>query len=166
MAKQVVFVLGSDSDLPDLEGGFKILRELGVSFAVRVLSAHRTPHEVAALAESAAKDGVRVLIGVAGLSAALPGVLAAHSLLPVIGVPMGSSTLGGVDALYSVAQMPPGVPVAATGIGASGARNAALIAARILALQDAELGKRLQAWVAAQAEQVRQKDARVRAQYE
>lgn len=161
----IVFVLGSDSDLPQLEGGFELLRHFEVPFEVRILSAHRTPHECAALAESAEKEGAKVLIAAAGMAAALPGVLAAHSKLPVLGVPIGGSALSGVDALYSIVQMPGGVPVAATGIGKPGAKNAALFAVRILALENPDLAAKHRAWVASQRERVLQKDAEVQTKY-
>ena len=162
----IVFVLGSDSDLPQLEGAFDILRSLEVGFAVRILSAHRTPHETAALAENAAAAGTKVLIGAAGMSAALPGVLAAHSQLPVIGIPIGGGALSGIDALYSTTQMPGGVPVASMGIGSPGAKNAALFAIRMLSLEDAALADRLKNYVKAQADRVLAKDADVRSRFE
>lgn len=162
----IVFVLGSDSDLPQMEGGFQLLREFGVPFGVRILSAHRTPKETAAFAETAEQEGVRILIAAAGMAAALSGVLAGHSMLPVIGVPMGGSALQGVDALYSTVQMPGGVPVASMGIGGAGAKNAALFAARILALSDPELRQKLGSFVQAQAERVRRKDTEVRGRFE
>ena len=162
----IAFVLGSDSDLPQLEGAFEILRSLEVGFAVRILSAHRTPHETAAFAEAAAAEGTKVLIGAAGMSAALPGVLAAHSQLPVIGIPCGGGALGGLDALYSTTQMPGGVPVASMGIGSAGAKNAALHAVRILSLLDSDLASRLAGYVDAQSKKVLEKDANVRSRYE
>ncbi|MCB9890608.1 MAG: 5-(carboxyamino)imidazole ribonucleotide mutase [Planctomycetes bacterium] len=163
--KPIVYVLGSDSDLPQLEGGFELLRHFELGFDVRVLSAHRTPHECAELASSAEAQGARVLIAAAGMAAALPGVLAAHSPLPVIGVPIGGSALSGVDALYSISQMPGGVPVATTGIGKAGGKNAALIAVRILALQDADLMRRYKEWIDDQRKAVLAKDREVQARY-
>lgn len=164
--KPIVFVLGSDSDLPQLEGGFELLKQLDVPFGVRILSAHRTPKETAAFAENAEREGVRVLIGAAGMAAALSGVLAGHSTLPVIGIPIGGSALGGIDALYSTVQMPGGVPVASMGIGKAGAKNAALFAARILALSDAALRDRLVRYVESQADRVRGKDQEIRARFD
>jgi len=161
----IVFVMGSDSDLPNLESGFSVLKELGVPFGVRVLSAHRTPVETVAFAESAENEGVEVIIAAAGMAAHLAGVIAAHATIPVIGIPIAASALGGIDSLYSTVQMPPGVPVATMGIGKAGAKNAALFAVRILALVDEKLRDRLKVFVAAQAEIVREKDARVREQY-
>lgn len=165
MAPPIVFVMGSDSDLPVLEEGFALLEKLGVPFGARILSAHRTPRETQEFAERAAGDGVRVLIAAAGLAAHLAGVLAAHSTLPVVGVPMPGSSLGGVDALYSTVQMPGGVPVASMGIGKAGAKNAALFAVRILALQDEDLHERLRRFIAAQAAAVREKDRALRARF-
>lgn len=139
----VGIVLGSKSDLELAEKAAEILRSLAVPYEVRVLSAHRSPAETASYAKEAEDRGVKVLIGVAGLSAALPGVLAAHTRLPVIGVPASGGALNGLDALLSISQMPSGVPVAATTIGSGGARNAALLACRILALSDNQLAARL-----------------------
>ncbi|MFA0889049.1 MAG: 5-(carboxyamino)imidazole ribonucleotide mutase [Synergistales bacterium] len=137
-------VLGSKSDLFVGKKVAETLVELGVTYEITVASAHRTPEDVAAYARKAGGRGLRVLVGIAGLSAALPGVLAAHSSLPVIGIPVSSGTLGGEDALFAVAQMPPGVPVGAVGI--DGGKNAALLAVRILALSDGDLLKRLEAY--------------------
>ena len=141
---KVGILLGSASDLPLAQEAADIFRALEIPFEVSVASAHRTPAHVSAYAASAQERGLSVLIAVAGLSAALPGVVASHTLLPVLGVPVASGSLGGVDALLSVAQMPPGVPVGSLGIG--GGRNAALLAARILALHQPELATRLQLW--------------------
>lgn len=131
-APQVGIVMGSKSDLPAMEAAEKELTERGIRCEVRVMSAHREPDKVADYAKNARLRGLRVLIAGAGLSAALPGVVAAHSDLPVIGVPLTSRTsvAGGLDALLSIAQMPPGVPVGCVGI--DNARNAAVLAARIL----------------------------------
>ena len=141
---RVGVLLGSASDLPLAQEAAEIFRALDIPFEVTVASAHRTPDHVAAYAASAQKRGLRVLLAVAGLSAALPGVVAAHTLLPVLGVPVASGSLGGLDALLAVTQMPPGVPVGSLGVG--GGKNAALLAARILALHQPGLGARLQAW--------------------
>jgi phosphoribosylaminoimidazole carboxylase PurE protein len=131
-APRVGIVMGSKSDLPAMEKAAKELTERGILHEVRVMSAHRDPDMVAEYARNAKLRGIRVIIAGAGLSAALPGVVAAHSELPVIGVPLTSSTsvAGGLDALLSIAQMPPGVPVACVGV--DNARNAAVLAARIL----------------------------------
>jgi phosphoribosylaminoimidazole carboxylase PurE protein len=132
-APRVGIVMGSKSDMPAMEAASKELEERGIGHEVRVMSAHRDPDVVADYAKNAKMRGLRVIIAGAGLSAALPGVVAAHTALPVIGVPLTSSksVAGGLDALLSIAQMPPGVPVACVSI--DGARNAAVLAARILA---------------------------------
>ena len=126
----VLVMMGSESDMPTMEKGVAILREHGVDVQVEVSAAHRQPKRTAELAEGAEAAGHAVVICGAGLSAALPGVVAAHTALPVIGVPVSAGTLGGLDALLSCAQMPPGVPVAAVGI--DNAKNAAHLALRIL----------------------------------
>ncbi|MBL8729797.1 MAG: 5-(carboxyamino)imidazole ribonucleotide mutase [Planctomycetes bacterium] len=164
-ARPIAFLLGSDSDLPVLESAFSTLRELGVGFHVRILSAHRTPDEAGEFARNAKANGVRVLIGVAGMAAHLAGALAAHSPLPVIGVPVDSGPLRGEDALLSTAMMPPGVPVAATGIGTAAARNAALFAARILALSDPALATKVDGARAAERDKTLAKDREVRARF-
>jgi 5-(carboxyamino)imidazole ribonucleotide mutase len=131
-APEVAILMGSKSDMPAMEAAAEELRKRGIQHEVRVMSAHRQPDTVAGYAKNAQLRGLRVIIAGAGLSAALPGVVAAHTSLPVIGVPLTSSTsvAGGLDALLSIAQMPPGVPVACVGV--DNARNAAVLAARIL----------------------------------
>ena len=133
-APRVGIVMGSKSDMPEMEKAGKELEERGIHHEIRVMSAHRDPDKVADYAKTARERGLKVLICGAGLSAALPGVVAAHSDLPVIGVPLTSSTsvAGGLDALLSISQMPPGVPVACVGV--DNARNAAVLASRILSL--------------------------------
>jgi 5-(carboxyamino)imidazole ribonucleotide mutase len=131
---RVGIVMGSTSDEQAMAKAAAALDELGIAYEVVVSSAHRNPERTANYAREAAGRGLRVLIAGAGLAAALPGVLAAHTILPVIGVPLASGALQGVDSLYSIVQMPPGVPVATVGI--DNARNAALLAAQILALSD------------------------------
>ncbi|MDP6418209.1 MAG: 5-(carboxyamino)imidazole ribonucleotide mutase [Candidatus Krumholzibacteria bacterium] len=140
---RVGIVLGSKSDEALLEPMTDVLDRLGVVWESRVASAHRDPALVADFAGSAEERGLRAIIAVAGLSAALPGVVAAHTLLPVIGVPVQGGALQGVDALLSMAQMPRGVPVATVAIGKTGAVNAALLAGRILAVDDREVRDRL-----------------------
>ena len=135
----VGIVIGSKSDEPVIQATVKLLQELGVEHEVTVASAHRSPERVREYAQSAQERGIEVLIGAAGGAAALPGTLAAWTTLPVIGVPLASSELGGIDALQSIAQMPPGVPVACMAVGEWGARNAALFAARILGLKYATI---------------------------
>jgi phosphoribosylaminoimidazole carboxylase PurE protein len=164
--KPIAFLLGSDSDLPVLEGAFASLQELGVGFHVRVLSAHRTPDEAAAFARDAQKNGIKVLIGVAGMAAHLAGALAAHSTLPVLGVPVDAGPLQGHDALLSTAMMPPGIPVAAMGIGKAAGKNAALLAVRILALSDAALAQKLTAGRAKERDKTLAKDAEVRKRFD
>jgi 5-(carboxyamino)imidazole ribonucleotide mutase len=131
---QVGIVMGSQSDMPAMEKAAKALEARGIAHEINVMSAHRDPDKVADYAKTARERGLRVIIAGAGLSAALPGVVAAHSDLPVIGVPLTSSTsvAGGLDALLSISQMPPGVPVACVGV--DNARNAAVLAARILSV--------------------------------
>ena len=132
---RVGIVMGSASDDPAVQETVKALEELGIDYEVRVLSAHRKPQKVMEYALKARERGIEVLIAAAGGSAALPGVLAAWTTLPVIGVPLASSELKGMDALTAIAQMPPGVPVACVAVGSWGARNAAYLAAEILALK-------------------------------
>ncbi len=165
MAKPVTFVLGSDSDLPTIEGGLAILTKLEIGYSVRILSAHRTPEQACALARGAKESGVKVLIGVAGMAAHLAGALAAHSLLPVLGIPVDAGPLKGQDALLSTVMMPPGVPVGTLGIGSSGAKNAALLAARILALSDEGVATRLEAFVEADRQDTLAKDRDVQERY-
>jgi 5-(carboxyamino)imidazole ribonucleotide mutase len=141
----VAVICGSRSDLPALKGGFDVLDEYAIPWEASVISAHRQPAALAAYVGDAEERGVRIFIGAAGMAAHLPGVLASLTARPVIGVPLDSGSLGGADALYSVVQMPPGVPVAAVAIGSAGARNAAHLAARMLALTDADLAARVEA---------------------
>jgi len=132
----VAVVMGSKSDAPTMQECLDNLDKLGIAHEMHVISAHRTPDKVREFAQGAAGRGIRVIIAGAGGSAALPGALKAYTSLPVIGVPLASSDLKGVDALLAIAQMPPGVPVATVAVGSWGARNAALLAAEILALSD------------------------------
>lgn len=144
MTARVGVILGSDSDWEVMRACVEQLDELGVASEVQVLSAHRSPAKVHEYAESAAGRGLEVIIAAAGMSAALAGTVAANTRLPVIGVPVASGPLGGVDALLSTVQMPPGVPVATMAIGPAGARNAAILAAQIVAIKDAELSRALE----------------------
>ncbi len=139
---KVGILMGSKTDLPTMEEAGNILKEFGVGYEIKVLSAHRTPKETAHYAEQAKSRGIKVLICGAGGSAALAGVVAAHTLLPVIGVPV-ESVLNGLDSLLSTVQMPPGVPVGSVAIGKPGAKNAAFLALRILALADADIDRKL-----------------------
>lgn len=145
MSGAVTWVLGSDSDLPHIEEGLSALATLDIPTEVRILSAHRSPDAVDELARGARARGVRVLIGVAGGAAHLPGVLASRTTLPVIGVPVPTNLSGGLDSLLSIAQMPSGVPVATVGSNKAGGRNAALLAAQILAVSDERLAVALEA---------------------
>ena len=144
-------VMGSDSDWPVMSECCSMLQELGVAWEVSVVSAHRTPEKAMKYARDAAGRGLRVLIAGAGGAAHLAGALAANSMLPVIGVPLDPSGTGGLDALLSTAQMPAGIPVATVAVGKAGARNAAILAAQIIALSDDEIGRKL----AAQREKMR-----------
>ena len=144
MTAQVAVVMGSDSDWPAMQPCVDQLGELGIDCDVQILSAHRSPQRVHDFAREAAGAGVQVVIAGAGMAAALAGVIAANTRLPVMGVPRASGPLQGIDALLSTVQMPPGVPVATVGIGQVGARNAALLAAQILALQDARVAEALE----------------------
>jgi phosphoribosylaminoimidazole carboxylase PurE protein len=141
-------------------GAAKVLEELGVAWELRVLSAHRTPEEAAAYSQGAEARGVRVIIAGAGLAAHLAGAMVAHTTLPVIGVPIAAGTLGGLDALLSTVQMPPGLPVATVAIG--GAQNAGLLAAAILALSDGALAQRLKDRRREMREKVTAADGRVK----
>ena len=141
----VAILMGSDSDLPVMAECVRVLESYEIPYDIEVLSAHRSPDAAIEFVSGAARRGVRVVIAGAGASAHLAGVAAAHTLLPVIGVPLQGSPLGGLDALLSTVQMPPGVPVATMGVGSMGAKNAGQLAARILALGDADLARRLRA---------------------
>jgi 5-(carboxyamino)imidazole ribonucleotide mutase len=147
-------VMGSQSDYQCLGGACDLLREFGVPFETRVVSAHRTPDWLFEYAETAAGRGLQVLIAGAGGAAHLPGMLAAKTLLPVLGVPVPATSLNGLDSLLSIVQMPKGVPVGTLAIGAPGAANAAILAAEILALHDRSLSERLQMWRAGRRDEV------------
>ena len=139
----VSIIMGSTSDLPVMEKACQLLNDMQVPFEVNALSAHRTPEAVEQFAKNAKDRGIRVIIAAAGMAAALPGVIAAQTTLPVIGVPI-KGMLDGLDALLSIVQMPPGIPVATTGV--NGAQNAAILACQMLALSDSALSTRLQAY--------------------
>ena len=140
---RVAIIMGSSSDAETMKGCADVLKEFGVAYVARVLSAHRTPHETAAFVESAKDKGIEVIVAAAGGAAHLAGVTAAHTDLPVIGVPIESKSLKGLDSLLSTVQMPAGIPVGCVAIGSSGAKNAAYLALRVLALNDARLASRL-----------------------
>lgn len=136
-------IMGSDSDLPVMKEAVSQLKELGISCEIKILSAHRSPDDTARYARLAKKNGMQVIIAGAGGAAHLAGVVASHTTIPVIGVPLENSPLKGIDALCATVQMPAGIPVATMGIGKSGAKNAAILAAEILALKDKGIEKRL-----------------------
>lgn len=157
--KKVGIIMGSDSDLPVLEKAIDVLKELAVPFEVHVYSAHRTPAEAREFAVSARENGFGVIIAAAGMAAHLAGAMAAGTTLPVIGIPVKSSVLDGMDALLSTVQMPPGIPVATVGINAG--KNAGLLAAEMIALSDDALAERLAANRAAQSVNVLKKNAAI-----
>ena len=163
MSRKTAIILGSDSDLPIAEKSIDVLRKLGLPFSVHIISAHRTPEHARDFAKSAVSAGYGAIIAIAGKAAHLAGVLAAHTRIPVIGVPVKSSDLGGMDALLSTVQMPSGVPVACVAI--DGGANAAWLAARILALGDSELSARLEDEAAKMAESVDRKNHEVSEKY-
>ena len=156
---KVGIVMGSDSDLPVMEKAAKTLKELGIEYEMRIISAHREPDIFYEYASGAEARGLKVIIAGAGLAAHLPGMTAALFPLPVIGIPMHTTSLGGRDSLYSIVQMPPGIPVATMAIG--GGVNAALMAARILAVGDEALLGRLKDYSAKMKEQVQEKDRKL-----
>jgi phosphoribosylaminoimidazole carboxylase PurE protein len=147
MAKpRIAVILGSDSDLPTMEEGLKVLRDFKVPFDLKIMSAHRSPALVHTFAKGAEKGGIKIIIAAAGGAAHLAGVIASMTRLPVIGVPMETSSLSGMDSLFSTVQMPYGVPVATMAIGKSGARNASIFALQILALADRKIAGELNAF--------------------
>lgn len=160
--KKVAIIMGSDSDLPIAEKAAAQLKALDIPFEVHVMSAHRTPDEACAFAKAAKDNGFGVLISIAGMAAHLGGVLAANTTLPIIGVP-GKSSFEGLDALLATVQMPSGIPVATVAV--NGSKNAAILAAQMLALSDEELDKKLVAMRQEMAEEVRRKDEKISAQF-
>ena len=161
MANQpvVAVLMGSKSDLPVVEGAFKVFDEFGIPYEAHAMSAHRTPVEAMEFAANAEKNGFKVVICAAGMAAHLGGVVAAHTTLPVIGIPIASEPFIGLDALFSIVQMPPGIPVAAVTAGKAGGKNAALYAVSILALGDAALAEKLKEFRRKQTAQVLKADA-------
>lgn len=155
--KKVAIIMGSDSDLPVVTPAIKQLKELGIETEVRVMSAHRTPKEANEFSSKAIENGFGVIIAAAGMAAHLGGVLAASTTLPVIGIPCSAKVLDGMDAMLATVMMPPGIPVATVGVNA--AKNAAILAAEILAVGDDELMKKLQETRQEMSRQVREKDA-------
>lgn len=156
----VGIVLGSDSDLPLMKDAVKMLDKLGIPYEITISSAHRAPDKTAQYARSAESRGLKVIIAAAGLAAHLPGVIAAHTILPVIGVPVKSGAMDGIDALYAIVQMPPGIPVASVAI--NGAKNAAILAAQMIATSNQEVGIRLHRLKEELAGEVEAKDARLK----
>ncbi len=159
--KKVALLMGSDSDLKRLEACIDHLRKFEIPFEARVMSAHRTPKKVVDFVEGGERNGIGVFLCAAGGAAHLAGVVAAHTDLPVIGIPMDNPPLGGMDALLATVQMPGGIPVASVAVGGGGPANAALFAARILALSDETLAQKLAAFREEQAAKVGQKDERL-----
>ena len=160
---KVAFVMGSDSDLPVVEKGVKTVKDFGIEVVVRVISAHRTPQVAEEFAKNAEANGIGVIVAAAGKAAHLGGVLAAYTTIPVIGLPIKSSTLDGLDSLLSIVQMPPGIPVATVAI--DGAENAGILAAQILAIGNEELKEKLKVHKVTMAEKVAEKDAAVVAKF-
>jgi phosphoribosylaminoimidazole carboxylase PurE protein len=155
---QVAILMGSKSDLPILKGAFQVFDQFEIPFTARVMSAHRTPEVAANFASNAEAEGIKVIICAAGMAAHLGGVVAAHTTLPVIGLPVASEPFNGLDALLATVQMPPGIPVAAVTAGKAGGKNAALYAISILATSNPELASKLKAFRAEQTAKVKQAD--------
>ncbi|QTL01653.1 5-(carboxyamino)imidazole ribonucleotide mutase [Aquabacter sp. L1I39] len=153
-SRPVAVIMGSQSDWDTMRHAVETLEALGIGCDPRIVSAHRTPDRMVAFAKSARAEGFKVIIAGAGGAAHLPGMVAAMTTLPVFGVPVESRTMSGLDSLYSIVQMPAGIPVGTLAIGKAGATNAALLAAAVLALSDPELATRLEAWRAARTEAV------------
>jgi phosphoribosylaminoimidazole carboxylase PurE protein len=162
-AADVAVMMGSKSDLETMKGAAEVLKKLGLTVAVRVLSAHRTPEQAAAFVRESTAGGTKVFICGAGVAAHLAGAVAAHTTRPVIGVPLASGSLQGFDSLLSTVQMPPGMPVATVAVG--GAENAGLLAAQIIAVGDPAVAKRIEAEREARRQKVLEADAEVRAKY-
>ena len=154
VGKAVAIIMGSQSDWPTMKHAAETLDALGIGYEAKIISAHRTPDRHHAFTKAAKAQGFKIIIAGAGGAAHLPGVTAALTPLPVFGVPIESKALSGVDSLYSIVQMPPGIPVGTLAIGRAGAVNAALLAASVLALSDGELAQRLDAWRQRQADAV------------
>ena len=164
MSKKVAIIMGSDSDLPVVKDAVKELKKFNVPYEVHVMSAHRTPEQASEFSKNAVKNGFGVIISAAGKAAHLGGVLAAHTILPVIGIPIKSSTLDGLDALLATVQMPKGIPVATVAI--DGAGNAGILAVQMLALSDPELAEKLETMKKDMADVVVEKDKKIQAMIE
>ena len=154
----VAIIMGSDSDLPIVEASFAILDSFDVNYTKNVMSAHRTPHEVMELIKTSENKGCKVFIAAAGMAAHLAGAVAAHSTRPVIGIPIESGGMGGMDSLLSTAMMPPGVPVATVAVGKAGAKNSAILAVQILATSDDGLAAKLLEYKSNMRDEVLKKD--------
>ena len=152
---KVAIIMGSESDAEEMKPASEVLNELGIKNESRVISAHRTPDRLREYILNAEKNGVKVFIGGAGMAAALPGVIAAHTHLPVLGVPIESKSLKGMDSLLSIAQMPPGIPVGTLAIGSAGSKNAGLLAAAILSVSNQEIESKLKDYRKKQSDKVR-----------
>ncbi|MBC7363404.1 MAG: 5-(carboxyamino)imidazole ribonucleotide mutase [Candidatus Aminicenantes bacterium] len=158
----VTIFLGSDSDFEVIKEGLEILKDFGIPFNLEVTSAHRSPERTVRLIKEAEAQGTRVFIAVAGKAAHLPGVVASHTILPVIGVPVESQALAGLDALLSIVQMPKGIPVATVALGKAGGANAALLAISILAVSNEKLAARLKGYRQKMAEKVEESSRRLK----
>jgi len=161
--RKVAVIMGSDSDLPVVEKGISVLKDYGVPVEVHIYSAHRTPEEAAEFSKAARKNGFGVIIAAAGMAAHLAGAIAANTTLPVIGIPCSSKVLEGMDALLSTVMMPPGIPVATVGVNT--AKNAALLAIEILAVEDESLAEKLQAERDENHKKIMEKNAAIEAQF-
>ncbi len=164
MNPKVLIIMGSDSDLPVMEETAKILGEFEIPYEMAISSAHRTPVRTLEIIKAAESKGAEVIIAGAGMAAHLPGVIASHTLLPVIGVPLEASSLNGLDALLSIVQMPPGIPVATVAVGKAGAKNAAILAAQIIARKDPKLTGRLSDHRKRMSEEVEEKAGKLQKQ--
>ncbi len=161
MKSKVLIIMGSDSDLPTMEETEKVLKKFKIPYEITVASAHRSPERTVKLTTEAGKKGFGVIIAGAGAAAHLAGVIAAHTTLPVIGVPIDSSPLSGIDALLSTVQMPPGIPVATMAVGKAGAKNAAIFAAQILQAKNPALSRTLKAYKKKMAQEVLKKAKKI-----
>jgi phosphoribosylaminoimidazole carboxylase PurE protein len=161
MKPKVMIIMGSDSDLSVMVDTARVLEEFGIPYNMTVASAHRTPERTLKLVKEAEKNGIEVFIAGAGMAAHLPGVVASHTVLPVIGVPLDASPLKGMDALLSMVQMPPGIPVATVAVGKAGARNAGILAVQIMAGRDPGLSRKLLLHREKMAEEIEEKAERI-----
>lgn len=158
---EVAVIIGSDSDLPIVSETLKLFEQFSISYSVNVASAHRTPLFVRDCVKQAVSRGAKVFIAAAGMSAALPGVIASETILPVIGIPIDGKNLSGMDALFSIAQMPPSIPVACVSIGKAGAVNAAVLALQILAVSDKTIAKKIEKYKVNVAKTILEKDEKL-----